>query len=135
MSLLKAWSRVQTMKLNKHYDHVFVIMRADLFQGADTPFEEKITVTKILWDGELADREVARLNQLHAAGDVRYFSQVARLERKGHAGPSIAPPIRAPKSETQRPSRLVGDIGQELHPPRPPRVASERPLAVIVMER
>jgi hypothetical protein len=70
------------MSSSKQYDHIFVIVRADLFQGPDVPVEEKITVTKALWDLESAQREVARLNQQRPGDRVRYFAQLARLERK-----------------------------------------------------
>jgi len=80
------------MKPNKQYDHVFVILRLDDFQGSAVPVQERISVTKIFWDGEAAAREVARLNELQGNRGVRYFSQVGRLERKEIASVSVNAP-------------------------------------------
>jgi hypothetical protein len=83
------------MKPNSRFDHAFVILRIDCFQGSETPLEDKVTVTKILFDGDAAEKEVERLNSLHPDSRVRYFSQLARLETIETA-------------ELQRPQREVG---------------------------
>jgi hypothetical protein len=74
--------------MNKEYEFVYAVIRADEYRGADKPVERKVTVKEIVWDEETARREVERLNALRKEG-VHYFSQVTRLLQKKTA-PQIA---------------------------------------------
>jgi hypothetical protein len=71
--------------MNSEYYYVYVIIRADEYQGPECPVEYKVTAKEVVWDEDTAQREVRRLNSLGKEG-VRYFSQVTRL-----AHPKAAP--------------------------------------------
>lgn len=71
---------------NALYDHVFAIIRVDLYQDLTSSPEAGITVTKVVLTEESAQRETARLNQLKTGRSVRYFWQVTRLERADTSG-------------------------------------------------
>ena len=66
---------------NATYDHVFAIVRVDTFHDPATPVQDTVTVKKIVWDKEVAEREVARLNELNATKGAIYFYEITRLER------------------------------------------------------
>lgn len=83
------------MKPNEKYDHVFVIIRVDLFQGPDVAPEDKITVTKAFWDAEAARREAERLNRQRPNDRAHYFFKLARLERSGAPVGAHAVPVSA----------------------------------------
>lgn len=59
----------------------YAVVRVDAFLGEDAPVERRVTVKKIVFGRERAEREVGRLNGLHPDGSVRYFSQYTRLDR------------------------------------------------------
>jgi len=59
---------------------IYVILRADLFQGRDVEPETLVTAKAVVRSAEVAEREVARLNALHPDGRVRYWSQISRFE-------------------------------------------------------
>ena len=77
----------------KDKEHVWVILRADLFlHPADPSLETLITAKEVVRSEELAKREVARLNSLHPEGDVRYWFTISRLFPPGtSAGSSDVP--------------------------------------------
>lgn len=78
-----------SLKKSLKHDHVFAIIRIDDFHDDGTPIEERIAVTKVLWDAEDANREVERLNELNRDKRSRYFLQITRLE-KGECQPDSA---------------------------------------------
>ena len=70
------------MKKNKKHVHVFAIIRYDDFQEyAPSEIAEAITIKKVVWSREVAEQEVARLNQLNGDKGVLYFWQMTRLEK------------------------------------------------------
>jgi hypothetical protein len=73
-------------------EDVYVILRADLFHGPETPLELLVTAKEVVRSLELAEREVARLNALHADRQVRYWFSHSRLFPPGHAAGSAEPP-------------------------------------------
>ena len=76
----------------KDKEHVFVVLRADLFHSAGTSLETIITAKEVVRSEELAEREVARLNALHPDGKVRYWYALSRLFSHGaSAGSSDVP--------------------------------------------
>ena len=68
---------------NSSYDHDFVIVRVIMFHGLEVPDESCVVVKKVVWTQEVAEAEVARLNQLNQDKGCVYFWQIIRLERKG----------------------------------------------------
>lgn len=67
------------LKPNRHHAHVFAIIRLDA-GSAESSLEDRITIKKIVLDGETADREVSRLNELNRDKHCRYFHRVTRLD-------------------------------------------------------
>jgi len=63
------------MKPNPKYDHAFAIVRLD---HTDSTLE--VTVKKIVWDADIAEKEVVRLNKINK--NCLYFYQITRVERK-----------------------------------------------------
>src|SRR5687767_11674173 len=82
---------------NKQFDIAFAIIRVDSFEFSTEP-EVAIAVQKVVWSQKLAESEVSRLNKLNVDKDVRYFWQVARIERaalpksKSRQSPKIPSP-------------------------------------------
>jgi hypothetical protein len=72
------------LKPNRRYRHGFAIVRVDDYFGPETPAERRVTVKKIVFDPDEAEREVERLNKLQAADGSRYFLQVTRVEPTDH---------------------------------------------------
>ena len=68
---------------NSKYDHVFAVVRVDMFHGLEVPAESLVVVKKVVWTQEVAEAEVARLNHLNQDKGCVYFWQITRLERKG----------------------------------------------------
>ena len=66
---------------NLKYDHVFAIIRVDMFCDLESDPEQSITVKKIVSTQQEAETEVARLNRLVGNKRSKYFWQVTRLER------------------------------------------------------
>lgn len=66
---------------HQHDQHVFAIIRFDTFQAAESPTEDTITVTKIVWDQAVAEREVARMNRINGNKECLYFWQITRLQK------------------------------------------------------
>jgi hypothetical protein len=76
----------------KDKEHVFVILRADLFHPEGTSLETVVSPKEVVRSEELAQREVARLNALHPDGQVRYWYAISRLFPPGlSAGSSDVP--------------------------------------------
>lgn len=75
---------------NAKYDHVFAIIRIDMFHSDDVPLQDVITVKKVVWTAEAAEAEVNRLNALKNGRKSMYFWELTRLERK--AGTQSAAP-------------------------------------------
>jgi hypothetical protein len=73
-------------------EQVFVILRADLFHSADASIETTITAKEIVRSLDLAEREVARLNALHADRRVRYWVSPSRLFPPGRSASSYGQP-------------------------------------------
>ena len=71
---------------SRKYDHVFAIVRCDTYRAVAEP-QTAIVITKVVWDEEVAQAEVDRLNELNQEKNCVYFWQITRLERQ-------------PKSET-----------------------------------
>lgn len=70
-------------KRHRPREVVFVVMRADLFHGADVGLETMITAKEVLPSQDLAQAEVRRLNALHPDGRVRYWFTASRFFRDG----------------------------------------------------
>lgn len=70
---------------NRQFDHIFVIVRADLFYKVDdinsVDFKNYISVSKAFFNEAAAQREVDRLNELNADKRCTYFYLLGRLER------------------------------------------------------
>src|SRR5205809_523724 len=68
---------------NAKHDHVFAILRLDRAAVPDVlPDKDLITVKKVVWTQEVAEREVRRLNALNADKGCVYYWQLTRLERE-----------------------------------------------------
>lgn len=70
------------LKPNAKYDHAYAIVRIDGNKEVYTIGNKEytnpgVTVTKILWNFEIAEKEVERLNQ----GLNRYILQITRVEK------------------------------------------------------
>jgi hypothetical protein len=57
----------------------YAIIRVDPHMKRD---EDRLTVTRIVWDQEFAESEVARLNHLNSDKGAHYFWQATRAERR-----------------------------------------------------
>jgi hypothetical protein len=67
---------------NAKSTHVWAVIRLDEFQPDGTPLEDRVTITKIVWDEVAAASEVDRLNALRSPDDgVRYVARITRLIR------------------------------------------------------
>jgi hypothetical protein len=66
-------------KRHRPREHVYVVVRADLYHGPDTPLEMLVTTKAVLRSRKAADSEVARLNALHPDGSVQYWCSLSRL--------------------------------------------------------
>lgn len=66
------------MKKHSKLDHVFAIIRVET--SGDYSWENRITVTKIIKDEAIAQREAERLNKLNAEKGCLYFWQLTRME-------------------------------------------------------
>jgi hypothetical protein len=71
---------------------VYVILRADLFHGPEAPLEMLVTAKQVVHSQELAEREVARLNALHADRQVRYWFSHSRLFPPDYSASSVEEP-------------------------------------------
>lgn len=71
-------------KLDVEYDHAFAIVRVDGYYRDIRDVMEQpevfITVKKVVWSKEVAESEVARLNQLNADKESVYFSTTTRVD-------------------------------------------------------
>lgn len=79
---------------NKYEAHVYAIVRFDFYHHEiDTEnVKNAIAITKVVWDRDTAEAEVARLNELNKDKDCIYFWRAARLQRRdagNHASPHI----------------------------------------------
>src|SRR5437016_5662002 len=108
--------------MNKEYEYVYAVIRADEYKGADCPTERRVTVKEIVWDEDEARREVERLNSLGKEGVV-YFWTVTRLL----PNPAPSPANSAPT----RPATEVAATGAAVPPDNSAsRVASSTPAHV-----
>jgi hypothetical protein len=60
-------------------DPAYAIIRVDPDAKHD---EARFTVSRIVWNEKLADKEMHRLQQLNAAKGCRYFWQYTRVDRR-----------------------------------------------------
>jgi hypothetical protein len=58
----------------------FAIVRVDAFQDDKTPWDIRVTVTRVVWDEETARSEVERLNRLNGERGAVYFWQSTRVD-------------------------------------------------------
>jgi hypothetical protein len=58
---------------------VWVILRADMFQGREAKPSSLVTAKAVVRSGEFAKSEVERLNSLHPDGSIVYWCHVSRL--------------------------------------------------------
>jgi hypothetical protein len=68
----------------KYEAHVYAIVRFDYFHhdlDAEN-VENAISITKVVWDMDTAQAEVARLNEVNKDKDCIYFWQTTRLQRR-----------------------------------------------------
>jgi hypothetical protein len=77
---------------HKGQEHVFVILRADFFQGPDVPIEALVAAKEVVRSEDLAEQEVSRLNALRPDGRVRYWYSLCRLYPPGRSAGSNEPP-------------------------------------------
>jgi hypothetical protein len=63
----------------RNKESVWVILRADLFQGRDSDPQTLVTAKGVVRSEDVAHKEVERLNALHPDGLVKYWCQVSRL--------------------------------------------------------
>jgi hypothetical protein len=77
---------------HKEREEVYVILRADLFQGPDTRLEDLITAKEVVRSQEIAQLEVDRLNAVHADKQVRYWYTHSRLFPPGRSASSVSEP-------------------------------------------
>ena len=70
---------VGDLKPNRRRAHVFAVLRIDEFHSVDLPLEDRVIVTKVMWDSEEAEQEVKRLNG-SAPENVRYVARVTRID-------------------------------------------------------
>ena len=77
-------------RTHKEREDVYVILRADLFQGPDVPLEQLIYAKEVVRSEEVARMEVERLNAQHTKGDIRYWYTHSRLFPAGSSAGSVA---------------------------------------------
>jgi hypothetical protein len=66
--------------LARETHHAYAVIRLDAYLAPDVPIRERITVKKVVASQEVAEQEVARLNDLNADKGCEYFWQVTRVE-------------------------------------------------------
>lgn len=66
---------------------VYAIVRVETDTDSGTPWENRVSVVRVVADPQFADAEVERLNALNAHRGCRYFKQLTRFEN---------PPVDAP---------------------------------------
>jgi hypothetical protein len=85
---------------SRRYDHAYAIVRLDEFLLPATSLEHCVTVKKIVWNVEEAQREVERLNALQHSG-VRYVYTTTRLKRSAaNSSNRIVADIPEPRTQT-----------------------------------
>ena len=65
---------------NRRFDAATAIIRSR--PDTSSPSGERWDVKSVVWDGEFAEREVARLNDLGNEPDIHYFTLGTRVERR-----------------------------------------------------
>ena len=60
----------------------YAIIRLDEFLGEDVALQSKVTIKRIVWNLELAEAEVDRLNKLNEEKGCHYFWQYTRVDPK-----------------------------------------------------
>jgi hypothetical protein len=103
------------MKPSKRFDHAYAILRFDEFLGTDVPIDHKVTVKQIVWDPELAQREVDRLNALQGGGGVFYIFRVTRVQKTCQEAAVTAP--AAHSAETDKEAPVVVEKVIKIKPP------------------
>lgn len=91
------------LKPNRRYRHGYAIVRVDDYFGPETPTERRVTVKKIVFDPDEAEREVDRLNNLQDADGSRYFLQITRIDDADQ---------RMPAQETSPANRIHGFMSE-----------------------
>ena len=61
------------------YEHVYAVLRVDVFHDPAIPIEHKVTVKEVVRSANLAECEVRRLNEVNATKGCHYFWQQTRL--------------------------------------------------------
>lgn len=69
----------EPLKENTSMRHVYAIIRSDDFL-TDSEISNRVTIIRIVWTRERAEKEVTRLNQVNADKECHYFWQLTRLE-------------------------------------------------------
>ena len=72
------------MKTEQHVSQGFAIVRVDVVEDVqrETDWNNRVTVKKIVWDVDAAEREVRRLTEINAGKGCVYFWQTTRVEPK-----------------------------------------------------
>ena len=79
------------LKANRKYQHLYAIVRHWTKADEKAPVDLRFSVTKVVSDGNYAEREVNRLNELNADKDYYYFTQITRFEEVPIEAEPIAP--------------------------------------------
>jgi len=61
------------------YEQAYAVLRYDEFQDSSIPIENRMTVTRVLFDEANARAEVQRLNALNGEKGCRYFMQATKV--------------------------------------------------------
>lgn len=69
-----------SLKPSSKYEHLYAIIRYENEADENLPVDLRITVKKVVTDGNYAAQEVARLNELNADKGAYYFAQDTRFE-------------------------------------------------------
>ena len=62
------------------YRAAFAIVRIDLPLTPESEVHNRIVIKRIVWDADVAEAEVRRLNELGATKNCRYFWQYTRVD-------------------------------------------------------
>ncbi|MBI4835557.1 MAG: hypothetical protein HY811_12160 [Planctomycetes bacterium] len=72
-------------RIEREYDDVFAIIRADLYCEQGTPIEHKITVKKVVWSADYARHEINRLSNLNIGKGVYFYLQTRLFRLRKYA--------------------------------------------------
>ena len=79
------------LKPNRKYEHLYAIVRYVTNADEATPIDLRFLVTKVVSDGNYAQREANRLNTLNKDKDYHYFVQITRFEEVPPAAAPVPP--------------------------------------------